>query len=231
MPNVGDIKKGQFIGKCRSVNYIWRVCSICGKGKWVSYHNGHKVPEVCLPCTVSKRNTERNIEYKGSAHPRWNGGRTKRKDGYIEVWIPDSDFFYPMTYGFRNNGKSRRNYVPEHRLVMAKHLNRCLLPWEVVHHKNGIKDDNILENLELLPTIKQHLPDMITKLYIQKMHKRIKLLETENNCLKRKLACPIKRGTCKNCEYMKNLFCDHPYYRGMSEKEINKLSKSLGGKG
>jgi len=122
----------------------------------------------------------------GTNHPNWKGGRTKEKDGYIYYWLSNDDFFYPMV------SKSKRHQdggnVFEHRLVMARYLKRCLLSWEVVHHRNGIKDDNRIENLKLLGSNLEHnlaLNKEIKRLQRQvvDLQKRVTLVEAENTIL------------------------------------------------
>lgn len=66
----------------------------------------------------------------GPNHHNWKGGRRKSPHGYIEIW-------------------TRGKHAMEHRIVMERFLGRKLSQAETVHHKNGVRDDNRLENLEL----------------------------------------------------------------------------------
>jgi hypothetical protein len=76
-----------------------------------------------------------SISGKGKKHS-WCSRRVK-SGGYISLFLPD----HPMA---RKNG-----YVSEHRYEMSKKLGRLLEKDEIVHHINGIKDDNRPDNLAL----------------------------------------------------------------------------------
>lgn len=92
-------------------------------------------------------------------HGHWRGGRWKSR-GYWMVMPPD----YHYITGSSRYGNA---YVLEHRLIIETHLlktqpdhpalknGRLQKSW-FVHHKNGIKDDNRLENLEVMHRSKHH---------------------------------------------------------------------------
>lgn len=77
----------------------------------------------------------------GEKHGSWKGGISKRGDGYLLQKIYLGDPFFEMA--------GRSGYVPQHRYVMAQHLGRILSKSETVHHINGIRDDNRIENLQM----------------------------------------------------------------------------------
>lgn len=71
------------------------------------------------------------------------GHKKTRKDGYISVYFPD----HPKS--------NKDGYIMEHDLIMECYIGRWLKDDEIVHHKNKIRNDNRIENLELM-TFKEH---------------------------------------------------------------------------
>ena len=65
--------------------------------------------------------------------------------GYVEIYAPEHPY------------RSVRNGVLEHRLVMEKYLGRYLNQKEVVHHINGVRNDNRIENLMLFSNNSEHI--------------------------------------------------------------------------
>lgn len=50
-----------------------------------------------------------------------------------------------------------RGYVYEHRLVMEQSIGRYLDTGEVVHHINRVRDDNMINNLQLFASHSDHM--------------------------------------------------------------------------
>lgn len=83
----------------------------------------------------------RHLRAQGVTSGRNHVGRITMAGGYIGVLVEKND---PMRGMAGSTG-----YAMEHRLVMARHFGRALKRHETVHHINGDKTDNRIENLQL----------------------------------------------------------------------------------
>lgn len=127
---------------------------------------------VCLTCGVGiAKNARTCVQHRpiwvGEDKPGWDGPRrTLDRNGYVIV-----------NYGkghpyMRGNGQGL-----EHRYVMACSIGRALERWETVHHKNGKRDDNRIENLELW--ISRHPPGQKVQDVVHWAKEMLRLYEPE----------------------------------------------------
>jgi len=115
---------------------------------------GSIIPSPKYPSYTRNYVLGHNPQPKGKDSINWKGGVRINDEGYILIHKPDHPF------------SGVRGCVLEHRLIMEKHLGRYLQKWEHTHHKNGDKQDNRIENLELTTVsehIKKHKPHLFRK--------------------------------------------------------------------
>ena len=78
-----------------------------------------------------------NYNKIGKESPNWKGGKFLDGRGYVLIYTD-------------------KGYIPEHRLVIEKHLGRKLTSDETVHHIDFNKQNNKIDNLMLFPTKLSH---------------------------------------------------------------------------
>ena len=135
------------------------TCEACGQ-TYIRPHGKTKRRFCSRSCAMKGR-----VRVGQSAHP--DGSTYVHSSGYIQQ---------------KRNGK----WAMQHRLVMEQHLGRALAPNERVHHKNGVRDDNHPNNLELWDVGRKDPPgartldqayDLATKLSAEDRKALIKTLQ------------------------------------------------------
>lgn len=152
LPNRLNMSENEFSSYLRS-EYSTKSCNTISKELGVSstiiyrYLDKYKISRLNQADSCRKYSS-------GKYSSTWKGGK-RLKNGYIEIKCPE----HPRS--------GQRGYVYEHILIMENHLGRYLKPDEVVHHKNYIKTDNRIENLQLMTMIEHnrfHTKDRIAEI-------------------------------------------------------------------
>ena len=151
---VGDVVLEKKLKKMRKLSYQQLLEISNSDSNYAELGKKYNVNEKTIRRNLKEYNLKkvksiRVGKYKhlnrfGNKAPDWKGGRFKGF-GYI--------FVYQPTHPYHN----KKGYVKRSRLIMEQHLGRYLKPNEVIHHINGIKDDDKIENLELFQDNSKHI--------------------------------------------------------------------------
>lgn len=180
MTKLNELKLGHEIGKSpKFMRFIWAACDQCSKRRWVPHIKCRNEPKskICRSCA--------SLNAKGT-----RGEGHTDKDGYKLISLP---WDHPCI-GTANN----RGWILEHRLVMAEHLGRNLNKSEVVHHLNGNRKDNRIENLKIMGAAdhsNRHNGLPYTQ-RIQTLERTVKCLEARIKILESNIHNP--QGTYEN---------------------------------
>lgn len=117
-------------------------CTVCKKDVEIKLCRKETFKYCSIKCSSKGRINHRPTHYKG--------GKLRHK-GYIYVLSKE------------HPNRDRDGYVTEHRLVIEKKIGRFLTRKEVVHHINGIRGDNRIENLELHSSQSEHMKEHYPK--------------------------------------------------------------------
>lgn len=140
-----SVRRREGNGKLRRISFTTRQV----KRMLRMWAQGHSVWSISTSLKTANSAVARVLREQGvKVVPRLaRFGRTKDRirntQGYFCVLVDPASPYFCMRLG-------RTRYVPEHRLVMAKHLKRPLLRSETVHHINGDRGDNAISNLQLV---------------------------------------------------------------------------------
>jgi hypothetical protein len=125
------------------------VCSVdgCENLKQKKMKKGQKLPQLRSRC--ARCNTRYRLA-RGVKAPSDQAGYPKKRKvreiGWTGKWFPDKNGYIIRKFQL---SESKTITQRQHRVVMSEHLGRELLSHENVHHINGVRDDNRIENLEL----------------------------------------------------------------------------------